>query len=235
MNLTEFKNEFEIVYDNVASNSAPPLDDYEISVFLTKGQENYVRSIYRKFDKTEEDKRILDALINPGLSTTPINYPSDASFDNSRFFELNDDLMFIINEYVTLNSNINKLKNKKTSVIPYSYDEIDYQLGNPFKFPNEKISWRLDYKRKNGKRVVEILTANNSKPASYIYKYIKYPNPIIISNITETINGLNVPSNTELPEFTHRTIVDEGVKVALEVTSNPRLQSKTQIDKINNN
>ena len=31
----EFSNEFDILYNNVASNQAPGLDEYEKAVFLT--------------------------------------------------------------------------------------------------------------------------------------------------------------------------------------------------------
>ena len=36
--LLKFKNEFLIQYNAIASNSSPGLDDYEISVYLTKAQ-----------------------------------------------------------------------------------------------------------------------------------------------------------------------------------------------------
>lgn len=35
MTLEEFSNEFDILYNNITSNQAPPLDEYEKSVLLT--------------------------------------------------------------------------------------------------------------------------------------------------------------------------------------------------------
>ena len=35
----EVSNEFDILYNNVTSNQAPGLDEYEKSVFLTKAQD----------------------------------------------------------------------------------------------------------------------------------------------------------------------------------------------------
>ncbi len=32
----EFSSEFDVLYNNITSNQAPGLDDYEKSVFLTK-------------------------------------------------------------------------------------------------------------------------------------------------------------------------------------------------------
>ena len=36
MNHTEFSNEFDVLYNNIMSNAAPGLNEYEKSVFLTK-------------------------------------------------------------------------------------------------------------------------------------------------------------------------------------------------------
>ena len=42
----EFNNEFDIYYNNIASNQSPGLDEYEKSVILTKAQEEVVLSLY---------------------------------------------------------------------------------------------------------------------------------------------------------------------------------------------
>jgi len=36
MTVTEMSNEFDILYNNIMSNQAPGIDEYEKSVFLTK-------------------------------------------------------------------------------------------------------------------------------------------------------------------------------------------------------
>ena len=38
MTTQEFSNEFDVLYNNIMSNQAPGLDEYEKSVFLTKAQ-----------------------------------------------------------------------------------------------------------------------------------------------------------------------------------------------------
>jgi hypothetical protein len=241
MNLTEFKNEFDILYDSVTSNAAPPLDDYEVSVFLTQGQERFVQSIYNPllnkyqvgFDRNEDNKRSLANLISTGINNTPKIYPNEAINQNSLFFELEDDVMYLINERVKLSSSDICYKNKVVNVLPLAYDEYNLQLSNPFKKPNDKVAWRLDNKKINEKNTVEILTADNTKASEYIYKYIKYPKPIIVGNISESINGLSVATECELDNSTHRDIVDKAVQIALEVMGNPRLQSKMNLDNIN--
>ena len=46
MTTTEFSNEFDILYNNISSNQAPGLDEYEKSVFLTKAQDELVKAYF---------------------------------------------------------------------------------------------------------------------------------------------------------------------------------------------
>ena len=65
---TEWRNEFDILYNSINSEVAPALDDYELSVLLTTAQEQVVRSIYsgtyEGFESTEEARRALDVLVH---------------------------------------------------------------------------------------------------------------------------------------------------------------------------
>ena len=42
----EFSNEFDVLYNSITSNQAPGLDEYEKSVFLTKAQDEIVKSYF---------------------------------------------------------------------------------------------------------------------------------------------------------------------------------------------
>ena len=42
----EFSNQFEVLYNNITSNQAPGLDNYEKSVFLTKAQDEIIKSYF---------------------------------------------------------------------------------------------------------------------------------------------------------------------------------------------
>lgn len=46
MNSIEFSNAFEIEYNNIMSNQSPGIDEYEKSVFLTKGQLELVKNYF---------------------------------------------------------------------------------------------------------------------------------------------------------------------------------------------
>ena len=62
MTNAEFSNQFDVLYNNIMSNQAPGLDEYEKSVFLTKAQNEIVLSYFNPrgnkyiegFDGSEE-------------------------------------------------------------------------------------------------------------------------------------------------------------------------------------
>lgn len=66
MNIKEFSDEFDVLYNSITSNQAPSLDEYEKSVFLTKAQDEVVKSYFNpRSNKTQEgfdgnEKRQID-------------------------------------------------------------------------------------------------------------------------------------------------------------------------------
>ena len=75
MTLQEFSIEFDIMYNNVTSNSAPPLNEYEKSVFLTQAQLEIVKELYSgrnqlglAVEVNEESRHYLNSLIYSATS-----------------------------------------------------------------------------------------------------------------------------------------------------------------------
>lgn len=66
MTNAEFSNEFDVLYNSITSNQAPGLDEYEKSVFLTKAQDEIVKSYFNpRSNKTQKgfdgnEKRQID-------------------------------------------------------------------------------------------------------------------------------------------------------------------------------
>lgn len=55
MTTSEFSNEFDVLYNNIMSNQAPGLDEYEKSVFLTKAQNEILKNYFNpKGNKYQE-------------------------------------------------------------------------------------------------------------------------------------------------------------------------------------
>ena len=62
MTTQEFSNEFDVLYNNIMSNQAPGIDDYEKSVFLTKAQleilKNYFNPKGNKYQEGFDNSRM---------------------------------------------------------------------------------------------------------------------------------------------------------------------------------
>ena len=46
MNIPEFSTEFDVLFNNITSNQAPGLNEYEKSVFLTKAQSQLINEYF---------------------------------------------------------------------------------------------------------------------------------------------------------------------------------------------
>lgn len=216
MTTQEFSSEFDILYNNIMSNSAPGLDEYEKSVLLTQAQEQLILDIYSgtsmdSFESTEEMKEYLDVLVqqdNLTVSTEDIKGLSPSS----KFYNKPEDLWFITYETAILKDASNScLKNGKTSlVIPVTQDEYYHLMENPFRRPNMDRVFRL---LKDNK--IELIS---SYPIdSYTIRYIRKPNPIILTDLTEyntKIDGESDVKNCELSPAIHRVILVKAVQLA---------------------
>ena len=215
MNLNEFYSEFNLVYNNLASNQAAGLDKYEIGVYLTKAEETLTDALYAEFEKSEEARRKLAPLVitkKPSkvqISSDSIIYPKYTTT-----FDKLTDIRYIIYEKVKLgNTGDRCTKNKELKVQPILHDEIDSIIDNPFKF-NSRRALRLDTAEQQP--YIEILT--KASPVDYYQvRYVKNPEPIILEDLTGTndyINRKQKASIGSLPEVTHRQIVEIAAKMA---------------------
>ena len=214
MNIDEFYNEFNLVYNNISSNQAPGLDKYEISVYLTKAQAALVDALYAEFEKSEEARRKLANLVVT-VKCAPISIP-EAEIIYPAYtttFKVNDNVRYIVNEQVKMSSNASMcIKEKYLKVQPIIHDEIDTIVQNPFRF-NIRRALRLDTSR-NGNPYIEILTKDKNIEY-YQIRYVKNPDPIILDYFNEKIDGINnITLTGSLPKETHRQIVEIAAKMA---------------------
>lgn len=247
MGTQEMKNEFMISYNAIASMSAPSIDDYELSLYLTKAQLELVKNYYdplsnrkqKGFEATEKRRRDLNQLVKDYKTTNVISNSSVINLE-SKFYVVPSDLFLIVNEKARIISE-NCYNNKILSIKPVSYDEYDIQIDNPFEKPNEKVAWRLDLSNVNGVKVVEILSPYNiSGSLEYQIRYIKYPKPIIITNLSTafpsddlTIDGIFAETPCELNTEICREILDRAVLLALADYKPQNLQVKAQMSQTN--
>lgn len=241
MTLSEFKNEFQIHYNAIATQSAPGLDDYEISVFLTKAQLEIIKNYYNSkgnkykegFESSEKRRVDLKELIKTKISTTKI-ISLDGLSDNSVFYVIPDEVFLIIYETVDFKDSDCNIQ-KQINVVPKTHDEYNIQSSNPFKNPDSRTVWRVNISKMQNYKVVELISKYPIK--QYQLRYIKYPKPIILSDLNLlfpgenlTIDGLSGPVECELDPEIHREIIDRAVELALRDYKPSNLESKIQLD-----
>jgi len=244
MTNTELKNEFLIHYNAIASNSAPGLDDYEISVFLTKAQLELVKNYYNPlgnkykdgFEHSEKRRVDLKELIVNHISTTEINDPHKLVAD-SQFYTIPSDVFVLILEQAKVSTN-DCLNGKYIDVYPKTHDEFLIQYANPFKKPDADHIWRIDYSKIGANSVVELVSPYNI--VEYKARYIKYPSPIILVDLDVafpseglSIDGITAATTCKLNQEIHREIIDRAVELALRDYKPSNLESKIQLDQRN--
>jgi hypothetical protein len=218
MTNSEFSSEFDVMYNNIMSNAAPGLDEYEKSVFLTKAQEQIVIELYgnttgTSFEKDEEARRFLGNLVK--------TYTTDAKLDNqlglsktSVFFQIPEDVWFITYESAILkDERLGCLDGTEAVIVPVSQDYFYRIQKNPFRGPTKGRALRLD----NADNIVEIVSDYNI--SKYLLRYLKRPSPIILVDLDTvgselSINDVNTSTECELNPVIHRTILDRAVLLA---------------------
>ena len=215
MTVQEFSNEFDILYNNIMSNQAPGLDDYEKSVFLTQAQEEFIIGVYsgrllQSFEETEEIRRYLDTTVKTE-TLTPSSYHTKIS-KHSKFFEAPGDLWFIVNEYI-------KSENDEyIDVIPVTHDAFFRINKNPFKRSNKRRVLRVG--QENDENIIELVTDIDIN--EYVIKYISKPSPIILTDLSSYsgslfIDNKQAPMTCKLNPVTHRYILKLAVELAAKV------------------
>jgi len=243
----EFRNEFDISYNAIASMSAPGIDDYELSLYLTKAQLEIVKNYYdplsnrkqKGFEATEKRRRDLNQLLKD-YKTTDIISNSYNMNSESKFYVIPNDLFLMVNEKAKVTSE-DCYNNKIIDIKAMSYDEYNIKINNPFEKPDNKNAWRLDISNVNGVKVVEIISPYNVLGSlEYQIRYIKYPKPIIITNLNDTfpsddltIDGIFVETPCELNTEICREILDRAVLLALADYRPQNLQVKAQMSQTN--
>lgn len=227
MTLQELSVEFDILYNNISSNQAPGLSEYEKSVFLTHAQEAIIIDLYKgvggdSFENTEELTRYLNPLVKK-YNFIPTEKENDGLFLNNtikyytcELTAIDADLLYIVFQGAEVtNTDTNTDTDKKEElkrdvlVVPTTLDRLHKNLRNPFKRPDRNKIFSLCAENK-----VELYS---EYPVSkYYIKYLERPYPIILEDLP---NGLTINNKTEskeltLPESTHRSILLRAVQLA---------------------
>ena len=221
MNETELKYRFTVLFDNIMSNAAPGLNDYEISYYLTKGQlelvKDYLNPNGNKYREGVDGSMKRQADFSALIQTVQL---AEVTEETIKFDHRSTQYKFPTSFVAILNDNLVLTKDDTSymrQVIPLSYAEYTRLMSKPYKEPMKNQAWRLY----DGKDIVELITTtgDSTLTKSYTVRYVRYPKPIVVSDLsrinpTLSIDGVSSPSASELNEELHEEIVQRAVELA---------------------
>jgi hypothetical protein len=177
------------------------LDEYNKSLYLTKSQLRFVRNIVKVYEYTDEMRHILAPLIqtrviNSGDFTQGVDY----WFTNAGIIVDNTTLE-VVYEHL----------NDKIPLIPLDHNDIHYTINNPFRSPDNKIAYRVTVNDEWRIYTDQVLS-------QYTYTWVKYPDPIVLENLTGTgleVSGVTLPTTSELADDVVIQIIEQAVDLAI--------------------
>ena len=228
MTTQEFSDQFDVLYNNITSNQAPGLNEYEKSVFLTKAQEEIVKNYFTAKGNSHQDgfddspKRQADfATLISTVSCSTVN-PISKFDQRSKCFLYPSDVFLILNEQIFSSDT-------PYVVVPISFADYDRLMAKPYKYPPKYQAWRLitggpgsglSGNTRSSTSIIEIIGRfKDTNSVTYRMRYIQRPYPIILTDLDDIQNGLSINGyDTEmtcsLPEHLHEEILQRAVELA---------------------
>lgn len=165
----EFSDQFDVLFNNITSNQAPGLNEYEKAVFLTKAQDELVKNYFLPqsnpkqagFDDNQKRQMDFSLLMNThgatpiaGAGSTAEDYDpmgggADVYDPRGKLFQMPSDLFIPINESLRFvvktasGSSATYTTKFQRQVIPLSMEEYTRQMSKPYKEPLKYQAWRL--------------------------------------------------------------------------------------------
>lgn len=223
----EFSQAFDLLWNNINSDKAPGLNEYEKSVFLTQAQNELVLNWYNAnsagnhlkagFDDNALRQMDFSNLLK-AVTEDPVNETPKADY-RAVVFPLPDDYYLPVGEQILLTND--KQEKGIRQVIPLHYMEYLRLMSRPFKEPNKWQAWRL-LDHTDALRAEIVLTSADKKAVTkqYVVRYVKKPSPIITINLKDyygddyKIEGQQDAQTCELHESTHDAIINRAVELA---------------------
>lgn len=174
MTTTEFSNEFDVLYNNITSNQAPGLNEYEKSVFLTKAQNQLINEYFNNrvdafgggFDGGQKRQYDFSSIIR--VANLQFNNAQDISekIDRRSYsYIFPEDYHLAINEILDDGQN-------QYVVIPINHLDYARLMSKPYNLPPKRQAWRLI----TGKAIVYKGITKTSDPMVYWYHNSNAPN-----------------------------------------------------------
>jgi hypothetical protein len=215
----EMKYEAQIIYEGIASATAPGYTDKEWSVLLTQAQEKIIRKLLDSgLERNEFTRKAIGSLIRHRDLTTFDVGPSSYPYSYSVILPDNPELKIlgIMTEYI--DGTLNSVSKSNVKVKPISYEYYWSNHNNPFRKPSsteDGYFWRLDLNNEDLNQSSSLIITDGTIPYTYKMDYVERPTPIIITTLTgTTIEGESDQMDCQLHHSIHRMIVKEAATLA---------------------
>ena len=155
MTNSELSNEFDVLYNNITSNQAPGLNEYEKSVFLTKAQSQLVNEYFNNrtdgfgggFDGSQKRQYDFSSLTRVS-NLYELNTFKERISDIEKLDRRSKVFLFPKDYYLAVNEILTDSK-KQYSVIPINHVEYQRLMSKPYNLPIKRGAWRLLTDKKN--------------------------------------------------------------------------------------
>lgn len=229
----ELNDLFDLLYNNLASEGAANIDNFEKSMLLTKAQtevvNNHIVAMGNKYQVGAEgsDKRTLELaplILTSDVSMTMTN--TDMNYQGKVGSSQNADIQYIkiLNEIMVVKDSNNDIQLRR-QVLPISYGEYERYVSKPGGEPLKRQVWKVILDSNNNSLHTSVMFVFNQADNSVIdnlssvsYEMIirgyRKPTPIILEDLAE---NLSIDGNNVATEFYLPLLKDEIVQRAVEI------------------
>lgn len=149
MSIQEMSDQFDVLWNNVSSNQAPGLNEYEKSVFLTKAQSQLVKEYFNSrldsvgggFDGSQKRQYDFSVLIKTEELQEVTNFIVNQS-PIGKIDRRSEVFLFPIDYFLTVNEILSDSR-WQYSVLPIDYAEYQRLMLKPYSLPVKRAAWRL--------------------------------------------------------------------------------------------
>lgn len=225
MTTQEFNTEFDVLYNNIASNGAPGINEYEKSVFLTKAQNELIKAYFLKVsnklqsgydDNALQQTNFSNLIVLKTYQNNDLEEAKYSSIANSKSVVMPKNSLFILNEQLLVTDANNK--NKTLIVVPINGDAYSRLLSKPFKRPLKNQAWRLDVNMESteDEQYADLIPTAGTTIKGYQIRYVKKPTPIILTKLEDgiTIEGESEEMTCKLNPILHPEVLQRAIELA---------------------
>lgn len=180
MKIEEASREWDLYFNNLNSNQAPAIDDYEKSIFITDAQDQFINGMLMPSHLIIGMQSVSITQLASLIKYKEIDPVGDRNQPKTLFlpysgksivYDLGDDIFAITNVNVTTDQN--------NYVVTFlNFDEMDRVQRKPYPFPPKKLCYGCIREDKG----LEILAHDKEIIKNVLVRYVERPYPVILND-----------------------------------------------------